>query len=113
MYEQLEFDFDAPTLVAINNRWVKSEIRNCNVCGKDYIYYLEGAPTKDEYAGPNFCCEKCWRLGFVLIMKGTTHFHKLCEINEITMADIVNAEKEAATRSFPYLHRMNNLVKSS
>lgn len=35
MYEQLEFDFDAPTLETRNGRWEKSEVRNCNVCGTD------------------------------------------------------------------------------
>ena len=113
MYEQLEFDFDAPTLEARNDRWEKSEVRNCNVCGKDYIFYTYGPHTKSQEAGPNFCCEKCWKLGFVLIMKGSSDFHKLCEINEITMTDVANAEKEATYRGFPYLHRFNNLVKSS
>ena len=111
MYEQLEFDFDAPTLETRNDRWEKSEVRNCNVCGKDYVFYTYGPQTKTQQAGPNFCCDECWKLGFILINKGSTYFHKLCEINEISMADVTKAETEASKRKFPYLHRMNNLVR--
>lgn len=111
MYEQLEFNFDTPTLETRNDRWVKSEIRNCNVCGKDYILYTQGPQTEHQEAGPNFCCEECWKIGFILIMKGSTYFHKLCEVNEITISDVTKAEEKAGKGAFPNLHRNNNLVK--
>jgi hypothetical protein len=111
MFEQLEFDFDTPTLETRNDRWVKSEIRNCNVCGKDYILYTQGPQTETQEAGPNFCCNECWKLGFILINRGGPYFHKLCEVNEISMADVTRAETEATRREFPYLHRRDNLVK--
>ena len=111
MFEQLEFDFDTPTLETRNDRWVKSEIRNCNVCGKDYVHYTMGPQTETQEAGIYFCCSECWKLGFIMINRGGPYFHKLCEVNEITMADVTRAETEATRREFPYLHRRNNLVK--
>ena len=111
MFEQLEFDFDTPTLETRNDRWVKSEIRNCNVCGKDYVYFTMGPQAEHQEAGPNFCCNECWKLGFILINRGGPYFHKLCEVNEISMADVTKAETEATRREFPYLHRRDNQVK--
>lgn len=111
MFEQLEFDFEATELQTRNDRWVKSEIRNCNVCCKDYILYTQGPQTETQEAGPNFCCNECWKLGFVLINRGGPYFHKLCEVNEISMADVTRAETEATRRDFPFLHRRDNLVK--
>ena len=111
MFEQLEFDFDTPTLETRNDRWVKSEIRNCNVCGKDYVHYTMGPQTETQEAGIYFCCSECWKLGFIMINRGSPYFHKLCEVNEITMADVTRAETESTRREFPYLHRRNNLVK--
>lgn len=108
--KQLEFDFDSPVLKTRNDRWVRSEVRNCNVCGKDYVLYTFGPQTKTQEAGPNFCCNECWKLGFILIWKGSEYFHKLCEINEISLKDINNADEVSKVKSFPYLHRWNNLV---
>lgn len=110
-FKQLEFDFDTPALEARNDRWVKSEVLNCNVCGKDYVYYTYGPQAKTQEAGPNFCSNECWKLGFILLTRGCKDFHKLCEINEITIADISKAEEEEKKRSFPYLHRVNNSVR--
>ena len=109
MLEQLEFDFEAPALETRNDRWAKSEIRNCNVYGKDYLLYTMGQQAKTQEAGPNFCCEECWKLGFILINRGAPLFHKLCEVNEITMEDVTKAESDR--REFPYLYRRDNLVK--
>ena len=111
MFEQLEFNFETTALETRNDRWAKSEVRNCNVCGKDYLLYTMGPQTKAQEAGPNFCCTECWKLGFILINRGAPLFHKLCEVNEISMEDVARAETEAARRDFPYLHRRNNLVK--
>ena len=75
------------------------------------ISTLKGPQTEHQEAGPNFCCNECWKLGFILINRGGPYFHKLCEVNEISMADVTKAETEATRREFPYLHRRDNLVK--
>lgn len=111
MFEQLEFDFDTPTLKTRNDRWVKSEIRNCNVCGKDYVYITEGPEAAHQQASPYFCCNECWKLAFILINRGSLCFHKLCEVNAITMEDVTWAEEQATRRSFPNLYRAKNNYK--
>ena len=111
MWKQLEFDFNIPILKMKNNRWEKTEIRNCNVCGKDYLLYTKGSQVKTQEASPNFCSNKCWKIGFVLIMKNSIYFHKLCEINDITISEISKIEEESSKNNFPFLHRVNNLIK--
>ena len=111
MFEQLEFDFDTPTLETRNDRWVKSEIRNCNVCGKDYVYITEGPEAAHQQASPYFCCNECWKLAFILINRSGPYFHKLCELNAITMEDVTWAEEKATCRSFPNLYRAKNNYK--
>ena len=77
--------------------------------------YLSGkitGLTKEEYTR-NFAVAEQHYLtaGFVLINRGGPYFHKLCEVNEISMADVTKAETEATRLEFPYLHRRDNLVK--